>query len=408
MRFLRKLFHDKSISLAAAWSFNQLAYAIVYPFIPIYLYQERNMPITQVSLIFPLLGLAAILAPLPCGWLTDKFGHGKMMFAGQLFRGIIFFILAFFVYFQAPFWVFALALMCNTAVGSAFQVGSDAYLVSIAAPAERPAYYGKIRIGYNLGWATGPMLGAFFARTPYWAFFILTGILCIIGTFYTRMTCCRKNETPETVMDVKPETEVKLQNSIIREIFTNIRFILLMLGTLLLMILASQLYSTMSIFATGSVGISSQTLGAIYSLNGFMVLVLQLPVTAVLTRLRVPLSVQLLAGAVMYAGGYFQLGFAAGALIVAAAVVICTLGEIVVQPALYTAVSTETDSSNAGRMMSAMSLMRGIGYSIGPWIGGQLFGNVSAPVLWGILSSFGIGAAAAFLIAGMNIQRINR
>ena len=35
---------DKSIALAASWSFNQLAYAIVYPFIPIYLCQERGLP----------------------------------------------------------------------------------------------------------------------------------------------------------------------------------------------------------------------------------------------------------------------------------------------------------------------------------------------------------------------------
>ena len=405
MQFLRDLCRNKGISLAAAWSFNQLAYAIVYPFIPIYLYQQRGMPYTQVSLIFPLLGLAVILAPLPCGWLTDKFGHGKMMLAGQLLRGVIFFFLAFLVYIEAPFWMFAVSLMFNTAVGCAFQVGSDAYLVSIAAPEERPSYYGKIRIGYNIGWATGPMLGAFFAKTPFWAFFIITGLLCVAGTFYTRITCCQNSADNRIGTEKTPSGAVTKEESIMRTISGNPRFILLMFGTLLLMTLASQLYSTMSVFATQSVGISNQALGSIYSLNGFMVLVLQLPVTALLTRMRVPLTIQLILGSVLYTVGYWQLGFACGAWFIAAAVIIVTSGEIVIQPALYTAVSAEANSSNAGRMMSASSLMRGIGYSAGPWIGGQLFGKVPPLMLWGILSSFAVISALAFAASGSRFCR---
>ena len=90
-RFVSAVRKDKGIALAAAWSFNQLAYAIVYPFIPIYLCQERNLPYSTASIIFPLLGLATVLAPVPCGWLTDRFGYARMMLAGQFFRGIIFF-----------------------------------------------------------------------------------------------------------------------------------------------------------------------------------------------------------------------------------------------------------------------------------------------------------------------------
>ena len=68
---VNKIKNDKGITLAAAWSFNQLAYAIVYPFVPLYLAQERGIAYSTVSLIFPLMGLAIILAPLPCGWMTD-------------------------------------------------------------------------------------------------------------------------------------------------------------------------------------------------------------------------------------------------------------------------------------------------------------------------------------------------
>ncbi|MBE6389499.1 MAG: MFS transporter [Lentisphaerae bacterium] len=398
-KYLKSLQHirqDKSIALAVSWSFNQLAYAIVYPFIPIYLCQERGLPYDTVSIIFPLLGLAVILSPLPCGCLADRFGYSKMMFAGQLLRGLIFFILAFFVYIKASFWLFALFLMLNTAVGVAFQVGSDAYLVKLASPELRPGYYSKIRIGFNIGWAIGPMLGAFFAKTPFWAFFILTGMLCLAGTWYTWKTCPnlpdiqQSNHTPGSVA----------QEKISALIFRNPRFLLLLAGTLLLMLLASQLYSTMSFFATSGVGISREALGSIYSLNGFMVLALQIPLVAMLKKLNIPVIFQLTGGTLLYAIGYFALGFAGNAAAIAFSVVIVTLGEIVVQPALYTSTSRETTSTTAGRMMSFASLMRGIGYSVGPWIGGQLFGKISPVLLWGLLSSFAVGAAAVFTLAG--------
>jgi predicted MFS family arabinose efflux permease len=40
--------------------------------------------------------------------------------------------------------------------------------------------------------------------------------------------------------------------------------------------------------------------------------------------------------------------------------------------------------------------MRGIGYAIGPWIGGQLFSGCSSVVLWSILSLFALIALISF------------
>ena len=394
MELLKKILQDKGISLAAAWSFNQLAYAIVYPFIPIYLCNIRGYEYSKASIVFPLLGLAATIAPVPCGWMTDKFGHSFMMLFGQAARGILFFILAFFVYTDAPFWLFVLFLMLNTAVGVAFQVGSDTYLFSITELRERPSYYSKIRVGFNVGWALGPMLGAFFSKTPFWLFFIMTGILCIAGTIYTEFACCRNNVVKNNTEKKKIESNTEKIN--IRTILSNHRFCLLVIGTFFLMLLASQLYSTLSIYSTKTAGISSKELGMIYSLNGFIVMTLQIPLIAILTKIKVSFSRQLAIGTLLYAVGYFQLGFITNVFLIAAAVAIITCGEIIVQPALYTAVSKHTQSESAGRMFSINTLMRGIGYAIGPWIGGQLFSGCSSVVLWSILSLFALIALISF------------
>ena len=178
-----------STSLAAAWAINSLAYSIVYPFIPIYLHEERNIPMDVVGTIFPLMGLAVILAPPLSGWLTDRIGRNFMMQSGQGLRGAVFLVLALFALRHAPFWAFALLLMVNSAVGTFFQVAADSYLADFTTQEERPRVYSKIRIGTNIGWAVGPMLGAFLARTPFSLMFAMTALLCIAGMCYTARCC---------------------------------------------------------------------------------------------------------------------------------------------------------------------------------------------------------------------------
>lgn len=391
-------FKQRKFSLTAAWSFNQLAYAIVYPFLPLYLSNERGIPYTTVSLIFPLLGATVIFAPIPCGWMTDKLGRNLMMQIGQFGRGMIFFLMSMMVYWNAPFWSFAVILMVNTAVGVAFQVGADAYLADISTREERPGYYSWIRMGFNLGWAAGPMLGAFFARTPFWLFFIITGSLSIAGGIFTTMTCC-KDVAGHSRKDTG--NEAGSDGFILITILKNRRFLLLLAGTCLIMCLASQLYSTMSIFATNKTGISRTALGSIYSLNGFMVLALQIPLVALLKRSRLSLPLQLLLGVILYGSGFALLGFTSAAWMIACCVAILTLGEIIYQPALFTAVSNETTPANSGRLMAAYSFSRGIGYAIGPWIGALLLECLTSNImLWLTLCMFAFLSAIIFGVAG--------
>ncbi len=388
---------QRKFTLAAAWSFNQLAYAIVYPFIPLYLSNERGIPYTTVSLIFPLLGLAVIFAPIPCGWLTDKAGRNIMMQAGQYGRGLVFLIMAAMVYWKAPFWTFAVMLMLNTAVGVAFQVGADAYLADTTAEEERPMYYSWIRMGFNLGWAAGPMMGAFFARTPFWIFFILTGFLSVAGGIFTRCTCCKDAAKHTAALKKDRQTP---DEPVLVTILKNKRFMLLLLGTCLLMCLASQLYSTMSIYATNRIGITKTALGSIYSLNGTLVLALQIPLIALLNRCKMSVPMQLLLGVTLYGSGFALLGFSSAAWMLACSVALLTLGEIIEHPALFTTVSNETTPVNAGRLMASYSLSRGVGYAVGPWIGAQLMANLTSNItLWGLLSSFALMAIIIFAVA---------
>ena len=403
MRKFTEFLRDRGTTLCVAWTFNQLAYAIVYPFIPIYLSKERGIPYSTVGLIFPLMGTMVVLSPMLYGPLTDKIGRRPMMKFGQFARAALFVILAYMTYVHAPFWLFAVVLMLNTGVGVAFQIGADAYLADITSEAERPGYYSRIRIGFNLGWALGPMIGALFAETPFWVFFLVTAALCGVGGVFTQLFCrYPAGFTPPA----RRSGEKKFSGSVIPIIWKQKRILFLLLGAVMLFSLTSQLYSTLSVYSTETVGISKKALGSIYSMNGFLVILLQLPVTLALKRLRVALKYQIYAGTLLYIAGYFSLGFCVDAWTVAGAVMVLTFGEMMARPSLYTAFSNETVPENAGRILASLTLFRGIGYAVGPWFGAQLFQRLSSPVmLWGSLTMFAAVALGFFVLAWSKMVR---
>ena len=397
MRSFTGILRDRGTTLCIAWTFNQLAYAIVYPFIPIYLSNERGIPYSTVGLIFPLMGAMVVLSPMLFGPLTDRFGRRPMMKFGQFARAALFVILAYMTYVDAPFWIFAIVLMLNTSVGVSFQIGADAYLADITGEAERPGYYSKIRIGFNLGWAFGPMIGAFFAKTPFWAFFLITAALCVTGGVFTQLFC--RYPAGFTPPARRSGAERK-SGSVIPIIWQQKRILFMLLGAVMLFSLTSQLYSTLSVYSTKTVGISREALGAIYSMNGFLVILLQMPTTLTLKKLGIALKYQMYAGTLLYIAGYFSLGFCVNAWTIAGAVATLTFGEMIMLPSLYTAFSNETVPENAGRILAALALFRGVGYAVGPWFGAQLFQRLSSPVmLWGVLTMFAAVALGFFVLS---------
>ncbi len=400
---LREFFQDKANILAVSWLFNQLAYSIVYPFLPLYLHQERGIPMDKVGLIFPLMGLAAIVVPPFSGMLADRVGRRFMLQFGQLSRTGVFLILALLTAFDAPFWVFAVMLMINSGTGVFFQVASDSYLSDISTPDSRPGLYSKIRVGFNIAWALGPMLGAFLARTPFSLIFCVTAMLCLCGSLYSGYFC-KEPERKTSPAGSRPD------GTSYGQLLRNPPFFKLALGSFFLTLLTSQLYSTFSVFATGEAGISRDSLGLLYSLNGLLVILFQIPLTKLLDHLSLSQTVRLVGGTVFYFAGYLSLAFFGDARLFALSVLVITTGEMIIQPSIYTAVSRLAPDGATAKSMALLSLIRGIGISAGPWFGAVLLQRShNVPLLlWGGLASFALIAVFAFaLIRPANRELIN-
>ncbi len=378
--------------LAAAWAVGALAYAITYPFLPLYLHGQRGMAMSTVGLIFPIMGFARLVGPPIAGYLVDTIGRRGVLVAGPLVRAFVFFGLAGLAAINAPFWPIAFALFLAALMGTFFQNASDAYVTDLTSPDERPTAFSKIRMGLNVGWMIGPTLGAFLARTPFSLLFAITGVLCMATSLLVRKHC------PE-IKKHKPDDRKAGNNpSALQVLRRDRKFLSTMIFTFLVFLAISQLYSTFSVYVTERLAISKNGLGLLFTVNGLMVVLFQIPVSKALGKMS--FNLRMVLGAILYAAGLFSVAFGHKWMHLFVSVVLITSGELLVMPTAAAMASSMAPRNMIGRYMGALGLVRGLGYALGPYLGALLFEDWSGrPVLyWGIFVSFALAGAGGFAV----------
>jgi predicted MFS family arabinose efflux permease len=378
--------------LAVAWCLDHFAISITYPFLPIYLNKERGFPMEQVGVVFLLMGLGRILGPSVAGPLVDTFGRRAVLVAGPAAHGAIVWALAVLVAFGAGFWTLAGMLFFTTFFGTFFSSASDAYTTDLTTPAQRPQAFSRIRVGLNTGWMLGPAIGAFMTRTPFAQLFAAAGAMCFATAVITWLRCTEKSDAATTM--ARSSTGAR---SFRRHFLRDRQFHVYLVLCFLVFLTCSQLSTTLAIYASKTVGIEQNLLGFLYTLNGLLVILLQIPLDQRLAGSSI--GPRLAAGALCFALGYGALGWCTNYTHLLLAVSVFTAGEIVALPALNSLGTQLAPADMVGRYMGMYQLIFGVGYSIGPYIGSVLYARwADQPrLMWSVLASAAMLAAIGFL-----------
>ena len=249
-----------------------------------------------------------------------------------------------------------------------------------------------MRIGANIGFAIGPMIGGFIAAVSYSSLFLLTALTCaivaVIITFGLQ----------ESMRKTIPRMGFSIRD--LAGIGKNRRFMFFCAMSFLLFIVVAQMSTTYSVFSTDAVGVSEVEIGYLYTINGVVVVFLQLPMARYISRYR--MSTVLAFGAIVYAAGYFLVAFAQDFIFLAFCMFTITIGENVTSPSSMNIVANMSPENERGRYMGFFGLATSFGYSVAPVIGGVLLdAMIDAPfLLWGIIAMFGVVSAIGFLYMG--------
>ena len=173
-------------------------------------------------------------------------------------------------------------------------------------------------------------------------------------------------------------------------------FILFLTISAVSVIVYMQMNTTLSVYLRDVHQISTQQFGYILSLNAAMVVVFQFWITRRISKYA-PMMLMTV-GTIFYLIGFTMYGFVTTYLYFLIAMVIITIGEMIVSPTSTALVARLAPADMRGRYMGIFGLSYRVSGGIGPVIGGWLMGLLNIHIGGGVLSDIIVSFIGAVLL----------
>jgi len=281
--------------------------------------------------------------------------------------------------------------MCMREVsGGLYRNIPNVMVADVVDPGDRNGAFSMLRIGANLGFALGPILGGILALYSYAFMF---GVTMVTSFVYLLISIF-------LLRDTKPEHCGPSRLTVKASVWTDHPFLLYCVVTAVISIVYSQMLTTFSTYS-GSYGhINESLIGLLFSLNGFMVVVFQYPVAVFFERFR--LTTALAIGTLLYAIGFGMVGFSTGFWPLFVSMFVITTGELVTSPASMNIVARMAPPEIRGRYMAFSGVIGYTGNAFGPAIGGTLMdwssGLKHVEIMWLMMSTLAVACVGGYLL----------
>jgi MFS family permease len=173
---------------------------------------------------------------------------------------------------------------------------------------------------------------------------------------------------------------------------------------------AFQWVTTMPIYAASSLGVSTQTWGILFSINGIIIVVFQLRISAASERRSKPRLMAV--SALVYGSAYACVALVGspGTAVVALSglILLATVGEMLLFPIEPSFVSELSPEDRRGRYQGIMLAATGVGSAVGPPLGGWLIDAFPGPLVWWITAASLVDAAGALVALARFTDRLPR
>jgi len=367
-------------------------YSLAFPYFAVYLSQERSVSLELIGAAMAASLLVSALAQILGGRAADKLGRRPVMLGGVLARAIFILALAFAVRAGSSFVLLMALHFAGSFAAGFFDSSSDAWVSDWFSESERLQAFSWLRTGGNLGWALGPALGGLLMNgAGYAALFFWTAAVYAV-CFVLLWAMLRESHAGPSAVAAAAGAPAGLTQAV-----GDSKLWILGAGTVLIGVVMSQLITPLSLYAVDFLRLSALQLGLLFSLNGAIVVLFQIP----LSRLGrgVKLSVFLCGGCLLYAVGYASLSVMARPDLIALAVAVVTFGEISVSPALNAVAANLASEETRGTYLGALRFFRQIGWAVGPWLGGlglARWGGAFPCPYWLMVGACAVAATAVF------------
>lgn len=393
---------------------NSFGGSMVFPIFSLYFTGKFGLSLAQAGLLGTLFVVGSVVGQPLGGFLTDRVGRKGVMIFSLCAEAL--FSMGMALAPNVQFLVVDIVLFGLTV--PMFNPASAATVADLVPPNRRAASYGLLRVAANAGVALGPTVAAAMlaaqrrpdgtlpvnAYVPLFVGDAVTSLIFawIIGT-RLRESKPAVEPAPAALDPDSARPSPKSGGSGYGLILRDTTFIIFVVLYGLIGIVYSQMYTTFGVYMNRTFNIPQEHYGLMLASNAAMVVLFQFSIARwVDQRER---SQMLALGATLYAFGFGLIGFVSTSLLFEVAVIILTLGEMVIVPASQTLAADLAPIDMRGRYQAVYGVTAGLGFGIGPVVAGALFDAGLGQWIWIGSLIVGLLVAAGYRANGPKLKR---
>jgi MFS family permease len=367
---------------------DRIGGSLIFPFFALYLTSKFGVGMTDVGVLFATFSISSFAGSAIGGALTDRFGRKKIIIFGLFASSMSALAMGFAGSFHAFFAIALFVGILSDVAGPAHQ----AMVADILPEEKRADGYGILRVAFNLSVTIGPAIGGLLAARSYLSLFVTDAVVSLLTVVLVAIFI------PETKPEAHPDTpQPTLVSSFAGygKVFRDTAFILFLGAVLLQVFTYMNMNTTLGVFLRNEHGTSEWQYGMLLSLNAAMVVLLQFPITRRITKY--PPMLMMALGTVFYAVGFAMYGFVSAYFMFATAMVIITIGEMIVSPVAQALVASFAPEDMRGRYMAVSGVSWGIPFAVGPYLAGLIIDGPHPNFLWYVAGFIGVLSTLGFL-----------
>jgi MFS family permease len=356
--------------------------SFVFPFLALYL-TRRGLSVPEAGLAITGYGIGGVLAQVSGGLLTDRIGRRNAITLSMMTSAALVLLLL-----QARSLPAVLAIVIvYSFFAELHRPASGALIADLVPPEHRVAAYAFNRLLFNVAFAVGLALGGLLAERSFTLLFIADaatsatfGVISLLALPHGTRT--RKGE----------ERDIAGARA---AIFADRGFLLVLAGIFAGALVYAQAYSTFPLWVR-DLGFEEKVYGFLQGLNGVLVAIFELAVTAL--AMRSPRTRMIALGVLLTGLGFGGFGVLRSGLGMALAVTVWSFGEMFGSPSAAAFVADRAPVHLRGRYQSSLGIVYGLAFTIGPVAGTAIYER-SPRGVWMACAALGVVGAGLAVAA---------
>ncbi len=386
---ITKLYHDfpRTFWIVVVVTFiDRIGGALLFPFFALYITSKFNVGMTDVGVLFAAFSLSSFAGSAIGGALTDRLGRKRIIIFGLIASSFSTVAMGFIGSFETFFMLALFVGILSDVAGPAHQ----AMVADILPEEQRADGYGIIRVAFNLSVVIGPAVGGLLAARSYLLLFLSDAAISLLTVFLVAIFL------PETKPAAHPDAPKESMGSTFAgygRVFRDTLFMLFLGAVMLEVVTYMNMNTSLGVYLRNEHGIIESGYGYLLSLNAAMVVLMQFPITRRIEKL--PPMLMMAFGTFLYAVGFSMYGYVSTYAWFMVAMVIITIGEMIVAPVSQALVASFAPEDMRGRYMAVFGFSWGLPFAVGPYLAGLIIDGPAPYMLWyaaglvGVLSTLG-------------------